>query len=224
MLIAKKLSLSARIAQQRSCSLIALLLMLCCGYFWSDSPPIYAAEISPSDARAAVAEAENSLIELNYYLSDEAFHQGDFIGAARILMRITEIDTHDVDAYATAAWLLWSAKKNAEAEEIYQRMITNNPKNSTAFFEVGLYYVRIKQDEKAAPYLATATSLGGLPREQHDLYGFVLARLQRFDEAIEFWKATLAADAENATAKRELEKLIKEQNERNNPPPTPAKP
>ena len=201
-----------------------LLLALFVTAVLSLAPNPVRSAVTPADARALAMDAEQTLIELNYYLSDEYFHTGEFVRAAEALQRVAVLDPQDVDAYATAAWLLWSAKMSAEAEDVYARMIANNPRNSTAYFEVGLYYVRIKKDAEAAPYLEKAVQFGGLPRDQRNLYGHVLTRLQRIDEAMAFWKETLRLDPENTVAQRELDRLAQEQPQEQDPDNTPIPP
>lgn len=164
------------------------------------------APVTPAQAREATAAATEQLFRLNQSVADGYFHEGAFPKAVDALERNLLLDPQDVDTYANAAWLAWSAKDTPRAMRIYERLIAANPDNALAYFEVGVFYMRTKQDADAARWFAEAVA-HGLPSPQRHLYGHTLARLGRTAEAIAFWESVLKDDPNDAVAKREAERL-----------------
>ena len=163
--------------------------------------------ITPAEARALSADSEATIVDLNNEIADGYFHQGKFLQSVQVLERIIQLTPEGIEPYADAAWLLWSSGKTAEAIALYQQMLAANPSNANGYMEVGMFYVNRKHEAEALHYLAQAVQLGGLSREQRDLYGVILGRLGHTDDAVAFWRKVLADDQDDPIAQRELKHL-----------------
>jgi tetratricopeptide (TPR) repeat protein len=164
------------------------------------------APVTPAQARTVAEDCAEQVFRLNQSVADHYFHDGGFLQAVDVLERNFLLDPRDVETYASAAWLAWSGKDTDRAMRIYERMISANPDRATAYFEVGVFYMRTKRDAEAARWFADAVQRG-LPSPQRHLYGHTLVRLGRTADAIAFWEMVLKENPNEAVAKRELEKL-----------------
>ena len=183
---------------------------------FTQEAPLTVAQDAPFTAAAArqsAADAVEMLIEVNQALADHYFHTGEWDNTVTALDRVITLRPTDVNAYANAAWLLWSTDKTDRALAFYRRMIENNPTNPEAYYIVGQYYFFTRRDYKEAlPYLEQAVQFGITGVKRH-LYGHCLKQLGRTADALAFWRQQLADDPTNDVAKKEIEKLEKE------PPP-----
>ena len=157
-------------------------------------------------------------MQLQEEAADSAFHTGEWEQAVAALDGVIELHPQGLDAYANAAWLLWSSGKDDRAMDYYHRMIAANPKDPEGYFIVGqMFFFRRKYPE-ALPWLQQAEALGLHSPNRH-LLGHELAALGRTDDAIAFWQRLLKDDPHDAVARRELDKL---QHKTPSTPPTPA--
>ncbi len=162
--------------------------------------------LTASDARASRDEAVAQLVEINNALGDHYFHTGAWDRTVAALERVIRLAPEAVDAYANAAWLLWSTNKTEQALAYYHRLIANNPDNPEAYYIFGQYYFTRKQYQEALPQLQRAVALGLTSPKRHVL-GHCLVKLERPQDALAFWRRVLAEEPGNEVAAREINKL-----------------
>jgi len=190
--------------------LIGLCVLLCIVMpLWAADAPMTIAE-----ARRSTDDAIQFLVMLNDKTADAYFHTGEWEKAVVALDREVVLQPAGIEAYANAAWLLWSTGKDDAAMEFYQRMIAANPANPEAYFTVGGMFFNRRRYAEALPWLEKAVNLGLTGRERH-VYGHCLRLLGRTADALAFWQKVLAEDPKDEVAKREIERLS---------PKTPADP
>ena len=166
----------------------------------------HAAGVTPAEARAGAAKAQETLATLNYYLVDDYFHHGDFDRAVVMLDRVIALNPIGTDTYATAAWLLWSSKKTERAIDFINRMVAANPNNAMACYEAGIFYFRLKNDDEAARWFGKAVKLG-LPSPQRHYYGITLERMGRLADALAFWRKLLVVEPHDQMIQRHIKSL-----------------
>ena len=189
-----------------------LLVLLCM------AAPLRAkdAPLTPDTARASAGDAVDFLVQLNEEVADEYFHSGEWDKAVAALDRVIVLQPKGLDAYANAAWLLWSTGKDADAMDHYHRMIAANPTDPEGYFIVGDMFFGRRRYAEALPWLEKAVSLGLTSPKRHML-GHTLLKLGRRADALAFWQRILADDPKDTVAQRQIEELQKD------PPPGPVK-
>jgi len=184
--------------------MIWMLVLLCC----MTSLPAKDVPLTPDSAHASTGEAVNFLIHLNEVVVDKYFHNGDWEKAVAAIDRVIALQPQGLEAYANAAWLLWSTGKDARAMDYYQRMVDANPKNPEGYFIVGSMFFGRRRYADALPWLEKAEGLGITSPHRH-LLGHTLLKLGRNADALAFWQRVLAADAKDDVARRQIDELKK---------------
>ena len=125
-----------------------LLIVLCASLAsaLAAAPPLTIAE-----ARNSADAAVRQLIQLHEDLADNYFHAGKWEQAVAMLDRITVLEPAGTDAYANAAWLLWSSGQLDAAMDFYRRMIDANPTDPEAYYIVGNMFFFRRQYAEALP-------------------------------------------------------------------------
>lgn len=165
-----------------------------------------AVPVTPSEARSLAVDAEQVVVSLNNNLVDNYFHKGEFMNAVEVLDRIITLNPLGIEPYADAAWLLWSSGKTPMAKLFYDRMIAANPDDPLGYYEVGVFYQRLKQNEDAVTWYARAVE-HGLPSPENHAYAHALERVGRTQDALAFWKKILEKDPKDDVAPREITRL-----------------
>jgi tetratricopeptide (TPR) repeat protein len=77
---------------------------------------------------------------------DAYFHAGDFPRAIALDKIITSVEPNFEEAYATGGWLMESGGDLSDAEAYYKEGVTNNPKSSYMYYQLGFFYFNTKHD------------------------------------------------------------------------------
>ena len=194
--------------------MVLLLLVWCC-----IMAPLRATEapLTPEAARAAAADAVDFLIQLNQEDADKYFHSGEWDKAVAALDRVIALQPTGLDAYANAAWLLWSTGHDDRAMDYYHRMVAANPTNPEGYFIVGEMFFGRRRYAEALPWLEKADALGVTAPHNH-LLGHTLLKLGRRADALAFWQRLLAKDPKDEVVRRQIDDL------QNNTAPPPSAP
>jgi tetratricopeptide (TPR) repeat protein len=177
------------------------------GVLWGAAP------LTIPEARRDAARAAQWVATLNAAAADEFFHDGEWPRAVAAFAHVVELAPHQVEPYANAAWLLWSAGHYQEAMDWYARMLSANATDPAGYFDVGFFLTRYGGEADALPYLRAGMALG-MPAPANHLFGHTLERLGRTEEALAFWQQLARQDPENAVATRALLRLLGGQSER----------
>jgi tetratricopeptide (TPR) repeat protein len=142
-------------------------------------------------ADAVLGDAMNRLWEQ----TDEHFHQGEYNHAVALNRIIVQGDPHNVEAYASSAWLLWSMGRNEDAESLLNEGIAANPSTSYMYDEMGIYWNIERKDPKAAiPYFEKAAKFD-CPFTTWNSLANCYEKTDQWDKAVAAWeKATLYPD------------------------------
>ena len=191
---------------------IAILALLACwagllgGTVWAaeELKPIPAAE-----AEKRVAVERDALTELLWVGIDGYWHAGQIEDCVRLNKEIYGIDPQFVEAYTSAAWVLYSNDRDAEAVAVYKEGLAANPKSADLYFEFGFFYRYRKQFDKAIPLLRKAVALGVDKTSQH-LLPETLYEAGHKQEALAEWRLFQKRFPEDPIAKRHIAALEKE--------------
>ena len=88
---------------------------------------------------------------------DDHGHIGEYNHVINLLHIVVQGDPHNMEAFSTPAYLLWSTGRNEQAEVVLQEGLDANPKSFFMYDEFGLYWNLYRKDPKAAiPYYEKA--------------------------------------------------------------------
>jgi tetratricopeptide (TPR) repeat protein len=99
---------------------------------------------------------------------------------------------HNMEAYSTSSWLLWSSGKNADAEATLKQGIDANPDTYYMYDEMGIYWLFERRDPKAAlPYYEKAVKFD-CPFLTWNSLANCYEKTEQWQKALTAWeKATL---------------------------------
>jgi tetratricopeptide (TPR) repeat protein len=118
--------------------------------------PAGSAPRSEAESQANLRELFDLTHEYLWQLDDYYWHRGQYDRCAAILRLVTQLDPHDVEAYACGAWLMQNELYEAEAEAFLREGLGKNPDVFDLYFEHGFFcYMRERFDE-AIVYLEKA--------------------------------------------------------------------
>lgn len=170
------------------------------------APPSHEASNAASSQRAADAIVDDVIGGL-WRLTDAHFHKGEYNHIINLSKMIIAGRPDLLDAYANAAWLLWSMDRDDEAVALYKAGIKANPNTSYMYDELGTYYLMRKKDyPKAIQYYEEA-------RRFKDYHPFMLHSLAHAYEkagdlgkALAVWQEA-AANPKDVAAKVNVNRL-----------------
>ncbi len=165
--------------------------------------------IAAAEAEQRVTESRDFLTDMLWLKTEDYWHEGEWEEAIRLCRQIVQVDPTFVEAYTGAAWMLWSMDRDAEAIELYQAGIRNNPKSYEVHHEYGMYFRYRQKWEEAAEQFRISVELGAPKAFQHMLPN-ALERGGHKTEALVEWREILKRFPDDPIAKQHIERLEKE--------------
>jgi tetratricopeptide (TPR) repeat protein len=133
-------------------NLNARFQMAACDYFLKD--------LTASEAGLKkVLEQDRNFADAHRYLGFLYQSQGKNSQALSSFQRVLELDAEDEDAHAKTGFLLAFEGHVKEAVPHFQKVIQLNPHDGEARFNLGVAYLRLKQEELARQELGEACRL-----------------------------------------------------------------
>src|SRR5262249_25444574 len=121
---------------------------------------------SPAQAQGIV----DAVVDRLWTSSDVYWHNGRYEDRIGLDCVIVELDPHFIEPYGTAATLLFSNGRTAEAESILRRGTQANPESWEAWNELGQFlYDRGRYAEAAAALEKAASKPNCWPKVLHSL-------------------------------------------------------
>ncbi len=168
--------------------------------------PGHTASNAVSSAQAADAIVDDVVGGL-WRLTDAHFHKGEYNHIINLSRMIIAARPDLLDAYANAAWLLWSMDRDDEAVALYKQGLKANPSTSYMYDELGTYYLMRKKDYRQAIHYYEEA------RRFKDYHPFMLHSLAHAYEkagdlpkALAVWQEA-ARDPKDAAAKVNIQRL-----------------
>lgn len=164
---------------------------------FSNKTPAHAAKAPVSSQRTASQEelvdaVLGDALNQMWVQADAHGHQGEynhFINLSRI---VVQGDPHNMEAFSTSSYLLWSTGRNEEAEAFLKDGIAANPSSFYMYDEMGLYwFIERKNPIAAIPYYEKAVKFDCPMVTLHSLAN-CYEKAGQWDKAVATWsKATL---------------------------------
>jgi tetratricopeptide (TPR) repeat protein len=188
--------------------LAIVLVLVIGGNLWlaGAAPAEELKPISAAEAERRVTESRDSLTDMLWIGLDVYWHEGRWDDCLRLLRDIIVIDPHFVEAYTSAAWMLWSSDRDQEAIAVYEKGVKANPDDPDLYFEYGFYYRNRGQLGKAIDLLRKAAEKGATRGQRH-LLPNTLQEAGRTQEALDEWRAVLKRFPKDPVAPRKITEL-----------------
>jgi Tfp pilus assembly protein PilF len=165
--------------------------------------------IPAAEAERRVAEVRDALTEVLWIGIDGYWHEGDWEACLRLNKEIVALDPQFVDAWTSAAWVLWSNDRDKEAVEVYKEGIEANPDSPDLYFDYGFFLRNRKRFDEAIPMFRKACEKGATKAQQH-MFPNTLEEAGRKAEALKEWRKLLERFPEDAVAKGKIGRLEEE--------------
>jgi tetratricopeptide (TPR) repeat protein len=127
---------------------------------------------------------------------------------------VTSLDPHFLDAYTLGGLFLVMARQYSEAVAVYEKGVASNPHRWELPYDLGrLYFLELKDDDKALAWWLVADQLPGRPDYLPRFIARLHARTGALETALELWHK-IAEESDNAwvrqRAKEEVERLVRQ--------------
>lgn len=189
--------------------MLTLLVLLCAAALAPAAQVDALAPVSATEAERMVAEERDFLTDVLWIGVDEYFHTGDWQSCVRLCDEVTLLDPQFVEAYTSAAWVLWNYDRDKEAVATYERGLAANPESAELAFDFGFYYRDRKQYDKAISMFRQAVKNGATQTQQHMLPN-TLEQAGRKAEALAEWRQLLRRFPKDPVAKNKIARLERE--------------
>jgi tetratricopeptide (TPR) repeat protein len=151
----------------------------------------------PTQEQLTEAILGESLLQLDLQ-TERHFHEGEYNHMINLERIIVQGDPHNMDAYATAAYYLWSlgvdatgdAKKQRydEAEALLNQGIVANPSSFYMYDEMGTYWWLERKDPKSAiPFFEKAVKFD-CPWQTWNSLANCYEKMNIWDKAVSAWE------------------------------------
>ncbi len=177
-------------------------------------------------AQEKSAAVRDAIVDALWEKIDEHWHNGQLEPIIPLCRQIIKLDPQDAEGYSVAGWVSMQLGKDEQALQFYEQGMAANPQDWDLPADVGLrfYAVHKKDLQKALVYLKRAAELPS-PTYVKRTYARTLTKAARQEEqngnqqkareyykqAAAEWRKILKLDPDDRFAKRELEKLRKEE-------------
>ncbi len=123
-----------------------------------------------------------------YEKADDHFHEGEYNHAININRIVVQGDPHNVEAYGTAALLLWSTDRNDQAIAFLQQGIQANPDTYYLYDEMGAHYwLHLRDASTAIPYYEKAVKFKCPWATWHSL-ALCYEKTEQWDKSVSAWE------------------------------------
>ena len=134
--------------------------------------------------------------------ADAHFHDGEYNHVVSLCRIVVQADPHNMEAFTTSAWLLWSTGRNEEAEALLREGIAANPGTYYMYDEMGVYWLIERKVPRAAiPYYEKAFKFD-CPFQTWNSLANCYEKTDQWTKAVGAWeKATLFPNNPVATVR-----------------------
>jgi tetratricopeptide (TPR) repeat protein len=126
---------------------IVLLLTL---FVWT---PL--AQAAPKDASSRSSQVQvngivDTVMDKLWAQDDEYWHSGDYPRIIALDRIMAQAEPHFIECYNAGAWLMWSDGLDDDAQAFYQQCVVNNPSDSSAYYDYGMFLLNHRKEYPAA--------------------------------------------------------------------------
>jgi tetratricopeptide (TPR) repeat protein len=165
----------------------------------------------PQDSRNMLEDVLTRTRDLLWEKTDEFWHEGYLARCAAMCRLLTEFDPTDIEAYSNGAWLMSSLDREDEALAYLEQGLSFNLDRYDMYSELGQFYFRRKNYEKAVEYYEKAVKFSDCPIVIWHQLAHSYERSGDIPEAIKIWEHIMTLDPkdEDTVIERNLNRLKK---------------
>lgn len=150
----------------------------------------------PETMKQAVTQADgitSRVVDKMWEETDHYWHEGDYNRIIGLVRLIVEIDPSFVEAYSSAAWLMWSQGDTNAADVFLKYGVANAPQaqKGEINYEFGWHLFNTKRYAEALPFLKKATDANVPLVTAYTTLGHCYRNLKRYDEAVTTWETVV---------------------------------
>lgn len=148
------------------------------------------AATAPKSSQAQVDGIVSAVVTRLWDHNDVYWHQGDYPRIIAVDRIITQADPHFVDCYNTGAWLMWSDGHDSDAEAFYQQGVANNPRDSAAYYDYGVFlFNHRKEYAKAVQAYTRDTQRADAGILDWRMLAHSYEKAGKWQQAVDTWRA-----------------------------------
>jgi tetratricopeptide (TPR) repeat protein len=172
-------------------------------------PPTPTKFTPPTKAQSAmqVAGIAERVVDNLWTQTDHYWHEGDYNRIVDLCRIVAEAEPSFNEAYANAAWLLWSMGDTPGADLFLQHGIARSDNKGDVLFDFGQHLYNTKRYAQAEPYLRRSITY---PRPTYMAYstlGHTYRQLGQLDKSIAVWEQAVKKFPEMGAAKTNLDRV-----------------
>lgn len=145
-----------------------------------------------------------------YRLGLTHFHAGDFQEALRWADNAVQADSTHLDAMLLQCQSLTSLGRHSEAVSRLGALLAKRPEDTTAWTYLGISLFELGEIERAEVAYRSALEVDESSPEANFNLGSLLARTDRFEEAVPFYEKVRQLEPENAPLRADLARIYLE--------------
>lgn len=161
---------------------------------------------SPVDRKGLAKSCGDDVLDLLWRKSDYYFHEGDYENAIRLHRLIVDFEPDFTEAYSVGAWLLESLGREKEGLQFLEQGLAANRKVYDLYFELGFYYFKRQDFQKAREYFSDAVKLEH-PSTVDRMLAHACEKQGDLAAARDVWKGILKDNPTDAVALRNLQRI-----------------
>jgi Tfp pilus assembly protein PilF len=171
--------------------------------------PTTSASSGPSRAVSAmqVAGISERIVDKLWVQTDTYWHEGDYNRIVDLARIIVEAEPSFNDAYANAAWLLWSMGDTDGADKFLQHGIARSDNKGEVLFDFGFHLYNTKRYAQAEPYLARSITYPKTGYPAYAALGHTYRQLGKLDKSIAVWEQAVKKFPQMGAAKTNLARV-----------------
>ncbi len=140
--------------------------------------------------------------------NDEYWHDGALNRCIAAMRLITQMDPHDTECYADAAWLMWSDMREADAEAFLREGLANNTGVYDLYLELGTYYYFRTRFEEAIPLFAASLTFPDTPFYARHMLAHSYEHAGYIGDALDTWIEAEAAEPGQPAPPMQIDRMM----------------
>jgi tetratricopeptide (TPR) repeat protein len=146
-----------------------------------------------------------SRVEQLAKIADEAIEKEDYIEADKAISSALILEKDNIELLLRYGYILMHMNKLKEAKEVYEKVLSINPKEDIAMVSLANLLHKLGDNELSIKYHKMAIEIDPIYAPHYFNYANTLYDIDKKEEALEYYKKALELDS---TIKEEVSKIV----------------